>query len=145
MHLFPILLFLWVGKTAVPIILYAVYCIGTNVGPCQKGYDMNKEVPRRCKHGGCRNLTTNISGYCDQHSDDISKYRQSSSKRGYGYKWRKARERHLQLYPFVKNARGRVSLRCLRPMLTTLCRIRGSQNTHRRTVGNNQWFAFVIS
>ena len=105
MHLFPILLFLWAGKTAVPIILYAMYCIGTNVGPCQKGYDMNKEVPRRCKHGGCRNLTTNISGYCDQHSDDISKYRQSSSKRGYGYKWRKARERHLQLYPFCEECK----------------------------------------
>lgn len=66
---------------------------------------MNKEVPRRCKHGGCRNLTTNISGYCDQHSDDISKYRQSSSKRGYGYKWRKARERHLQLYPFCEECK----------------------------------------
>lgn len=26
---------------------------------------------------------------------------------------------------FVKNARGRVNLRCLRPMLTTLCHIRG--------------------
>lgn len=66
---------------------------------------MNREIPRPCKHGGCRCLTTNISGYCDKHSEDISKYRQSSSKRGYGYKWRKARETHLQLHPFCEECR----------------------------------------
>ena len=64
---------------------------------------MKREIPRPCKHGGCNVLTTN--GYCDKHSSDRLKPRVSAAQRGYGYKWRKARENHLQLYPYCEECK----------------------------------------
>ncbi len=64
---------------------------------------MESRVPRPCRHGGCRVLTT--EGYCEKHKPTANAGRLSSSKRGYGYKWRKARERHLQLYPFCEECK----------------------------------------
>lgn len=64
---------------------------------------MKSEIPRPCRHGGCNNLTT--EGYCEKHTADRYKTRKSSAQRGYGYKWRKAREQHLRLYPFCEECK----------------------------------------
>lgn len=55
---------------------------------------------RPCRHPGCLKLTDDV--YCDIHSSDKIKkeFRPTSSQRGYGYKWQKAREGYLAKHPF---------------------------------------------
>jgi 5-methylcytosine-specific restriction protein A len=53
-----------------------------------------------CNKRGCLNLTR--ERYCEDHMQQIhsyDQYRESSSKRGYDSKWRKARLAYLQAHP----------------------------------------------
>ncbi len=50
-----------------------------------------------CKYPGCPNLTHDK--YCENHRS-TNKDRASSSQRGYGSKWQKARARFLKINPF---------------------------------------------
>ena len=57
---------------------------------------------RVCNKAGCPNLVYGSSGYCEQHKvEKHRKYdnRESSAKRGYGYKWQKARKTFLTQNP----------------------------------------------
>ncbi|MCY9543375.1 HNH endonuclease [Paenibacillus alvei] len=53
-----------------------------------------------CKKPGCGELTR--EGFCSEHAKSARKYdcvRESSSKRGYGRRWRKYREDYLARHP----------------------------------------------
>lgn len=52
---------------------------------------------RRCTFPGCRNRVQ--SGRCEEHKPKVKDTRESSSARGYNYKWRKYREQYLRLHP----------------------------------------------
>lgn len=51
-----------------------------------------------CLHMSCRNLVR--SGYCKEHKPKVSEQRESSSKRGYGYRWQVARKKFLAENPW---------------------------------------------
>lgn len=60
-------------------------------------------MARPCRHTGCPNLVTSRSqkGYCDDHASERTNWYKhsqglSSAQRGYGYHWRKLRERVLE-------------------------------------------------
>lgn len=60
-------------------------------------------MARPCRHTGCPKLVTSRSqkGFCDDHASERSNWYKhaqglSSSQRGYGYHWRKLRERVLE-------------------------------------------------
>lgn len=60
-------------------------------------------MARPCRHTGCPNLVTSRSqkGYCDEHANERTNWYKhtqgrSSSERGYGYNWRKLRDRVLE-------------------------------------------------
>lgn len=57
-----------------------------------------------CRHAGCRALVRDGGGYCPAHKrvaqKQVDSRRESSTKRGYGYKWQKAREGYLRSHPF---------------------------------------------
>lgn len=60
---------------------------------------------RPCQHPMCPRLTQD--GWCDEHRPkrDHSRYdskRRSAAKRGYGYKWRLAREAFLRQHPICE-------------------------------------------
>ena len=63
-------------------------------------------APKRpCTHPGCRMLTTD--GRCPKHPPSIRKrevdqHRAGSAERGYGWRWRKAREGFLRHHPLCK-------------------------------------------
>lgn len=62
---------------------------------------MPRSAPRCCQHHGCAAHAVN-RGYCDQHRRDRHAYdvdRGSSSQRGYGSDWRKARSVWLTEHP----------------------------------------------
>ncbi|MGX7950473.1 HNH endonuclease [Oleidesulfovibrio alaskensis] len=63
-----------------------------------------------CRHPGCTVLTQDRSGYCPAHKELAEQRRQrrlavqderrgSAARRGYGHKWRKAREGFLRNNP----------------------------------------------
>ena len=57
-----------------------------------------------CRKQGCQNLTD--KGYCDKHTaiaHEYDQYRESSAKRGYNAKWRRARMHHLKAHPLCVN------------------------------------------
>ena len=58
-----------------------------------------------CVEHGCRELVSS-PGYCDQHKKQKQKAqdieRGSPASRGYGYRWRLAREAYLALNPLCK-------------------------------------------
>jgi 5-methylcytosine-specific restriction protein A len=45
--------------------------------------------------------------YCDEHKYGRDRYRKSSAKRGYGHKWRKAREIYLARHPLCVNCKNK--------------------------------------
>lgn len=59
---------------------------------------------RPCRASGCRALHRNANGYCDAHTDQVKSFvrerpRESSTVRGYGYKWQQARAGFLVKHP----------------------------------------------
>ncbi|ELO0990056.1 HNH endonuclease, partial [Citrobacter freundii] len=59
---------------------------------------MPPRTPKACRVRGCRNTTTDPSGYCENHKGEGWKsYKpgQSRQQRGYGTKWEVIRERIL--------------------------------------------------
>lgn len=55
---------------------------------------MPARIPKACRKQGCKNITTDSSGYCDEHKDcGWSRHQKgkTSSQRGYGSQWRKLR------------------------------------------------------
>ncbi|MDU6990873.1 MAG: HNH endonuclease signature motif containing protein [Escherichia coli] len=60
---------------------------------------MPSRIPKACRARGCRNTTTDPSGYCESHkSEGWKQYKsgQSRHQRGYGSKWDVIRVRVLQ-------------------------------------------------
>lgn len=69
------------------------------------GERMPQRPLRPCQHPMCPRLTQD--GWCDEHRPkrDHSRYdskRRSAAKRGYGYKWRLAREAFLRQHPICE-------------------------------------------
>ena len=55
---------------------------------------MPARIPKACRKQGCKNVTTDSSGYCDTHKACGWQRHQkgkTSSQRGYGSQWRKLR------------------------------------------------------
>lgn len=65
-----------------------------------------------CRQTGCNALVRDGGGYCPSHKREVKREvesrRESSTKRGYGYKWQKAREGYLRNHPLCADhaARG---------------------------------------
>lgn len=77
--------------------------VQSRCGVSTAAFVMPKEVsamPRKamkpCKHPGCPNLTEGL--YCQQHQA-LHPQRESASKRGYSYKWRKRSQAYLRKHP----------------------------------------------
>lgn len=67
---------------------------------------------RPCRGQGCRALHRNASGYCDTHAEQVKSYvkekpRESSTARGYGYKWQQARAGFLAKHPLCIKCQAR--------------------------------------
>lgn len=62
-------------------------------------------APKPCKHIGCRTLATS-GAYCDSHIKEKKKQsdskRESSTKRGYGYRWQQASKGFLRSHPLCQ-------------------------------------------
>lgn len=58
---------------------------------------MPMKPKKPCNHPGCPKLTDGY--YCEEHHALHSNDRASSSKRGYGSRWQKARARYLKAHP----------------------------------------------
>ena len=52
-----------------------------------------------CKHPGCAALVPYGTRYCEKHKPMHAKDVRTSTERGYGSAWRKARKRFLALHP----------------------------------------------
>lgn len=70
---------------------------------------------RPCRASGCRALHRNANGYCGDHAAQANSYirekpRETSTKRGYGYKWQRARAGFLAKHPLCLHcqSKGRV-------------------------------------
>lgn len=63
---------------------------------------MPKAAPRPCNHPACKRLVENAS-YCEEHAKLKRKQadakRESSTQRGYGYRWQKTSEGYLKAHP----------------------------------------------
>ena len=59
-----------------------------------------------CRTPACGVLVRDGSGYCPAHKrvvkKEVESRRESSTKRGYGYKWQKAREQFLREHPLCQ-------------------------------------------
>lgn len=59
-----------------------------------------------CRHSGCGVLVRDGGSYCQAHKKVVRKQvedrRESSTKRGYGYKWQQAREQFLREHPLCE-------------------------------------------
>lgn len=67
---------------------------------------------RPCRASGCRALHRNAAGYCDAHADQVKSHarekpRESSTSRGYGYKWQQARAGYLAKHPLCIRCQAR--------------------------------------
>lgn len=67
---------------------------------------------RPCRSSGCRALHRNANGYCDGHANQVKSYvrdkpRESSTARGYGYKWQQARKGWLAKHPLCIHCQAR--------------------------------------
>lgn len=73
---------------------------------------MPKSAPRPCTYPGCGALVHDGSGRCDLHrrveARALDERRGSAASRGYGHKWREAREAWLRSHPLCArhDARG---------------------------------------
>jgi len=68
-------------------------------------YIMPIAAPRPCKQPGCRALTT-AGAYCTDHAKlkqkQIEAKRESSTKRGYGYRWQVVSKAFLRAHPLCQ-------------------------------------------
>lgn len=59
-----------------------------------------------CRHTACNVLVRDGGGYCPTHKRVVKKEvearRESSTKRGYGYKWQQARQQFLREHPLCQ-------------------------------------------
>lgn len=68
---------------------------------------MPRRIKKQCRLQGCNALHRNANGYCDDHAEHAIGWKRtqarkgSSSKRGYGYSWRKIRDRILERDNFL--------------------------------------------
>jgi len=76
---------------------------------------MPQRPQRPCRAQGCRAIHRNANGYCDAHAEQTKawvreKPRETSSKRGYGYKWQQAGKGWLGKHPLCVHCQeqGRV-------------------------------------
>lgn len=63
---------------------------------------MPGRMKKECRKLGCRNLTDNANGYCDEHQSECFAYdknRLNSYQRGYDRRWQKYRKWFLELHP----------------------------------------------
>ena len=65
---------------------------------------MPRKLARGCAQTGCPELTSDPSCYCPEHKklhqSEREAHRGSSTERGYGYRWQKARDWYLKHNPF---------------------------------------------
>lgn len=68
---------------------------------------MPKSPKRPCRHPGCVNLSYGV--YCEEHRALYA--RESACRRGYGHKWRAAREQFLRRNPLCVEClkRGKIA------------------------------------
>lgn len=66
---------------------------------------MPTAAPRPCKKPGCRSLTT-LGAYCPDHAKLVKQQaevkRESSTQRGYGYKWQQMSKGFLRAHPLCQ-------------------------------------------
>jgi len=59
-----------------------------------------------CRHAGCRALVRDGGGYCQAHKRvvqrEVDSRRESSTQRGYGYRWQKASKAYLRAHPLCQ-------------------------------------------
>lgn len=67
---------------------------------------MPSVAAKPCRAPGCGVLVRDGGGYCQAHKRAVKKEtesrRESSTKRGYGYKWQQAREKFLREHPLCQ-------------------------------------------
>lgn len=70
------------------------------------GFFMPSFAARPCRSSGCGALVRDGGGYCPAHKraarKEVDSRRESSTKRGYGYKWQKARAQFLIEHPLCQ-------------------------------------------
>lgn len=70
--------------------------------------DMVMRSASPCRAGGCRELVRDGSGYCAKHAKRPEPVkRESSTKRGYGYAWQKARAGYLRNHPLCRSCEAK--------------------------------------
>ena len=81
---------------------------------------MPTKPARPCNYPGCPNLTTDRSGYCEEHRKEArrkyDKYeRQPEVKKVYGYQWEKIRNKYIKAHPLCERclSEGRSTLAVL--------------------------------
>ena len=60
---------------------------------------MPMKPKKPCMHPGCPNLVPSGAKYCDEHKELHPEEVRSSSSRGYGSAWQKARKKFLTAHP----------------------------------------------
>lgn len=67
-------------------------------------------APKPCGHIGCRAMAVPTTGRCAKHQGEIKQRdrdRGSAAKRGYGHKWRQARDEFLSAHPLCVDCQRR--------------------------------------
>lgn len=90
---------------------------------------MPTKPARPCKYPGCPNLTTDKTGYCEEHRKKARRQydryeRDPNVKKMYGSRWRKVREMYIAAHPLCEE--------CLKQGKSTLA----EEVHHIRTVKN---------
>ena len=64
-----------------------------------------------CTKAGCGNIVERGRGPCAEHAAQQDHHRGTAARRGYGSRWKRVREAHLQLHPLCTHclASGRIS------------------------------------
>ncbi len=68
-------------------------------------------APKPCRSPGCGVLVRDGAGYCPTHKravrKEVESRRESSTQRGYGHKWQKARAGYLRSHPLCVDHQAR--------------------------------------
>lgn len=77
------------------------------LSPCpyiRREMDLMPMKPKKpCRHPGCPKLTAGL--YCEEHAVSHRDDRETSSRRGYDSRWRRARKRFLSAHPLCEKCR----------------------------------------
>ena len=92
------------------IITFRLLCLSVPLqqahNPPRAGFFMPSLAPKPCRQNGCSALVREGGGYCAVHKREVKKQveerRESSTQRGYGYKWQQAREQFLREHPLCE-------------------------------------------